>query len=148
MALSVVVRNDSGEVRAAGGAVCRDVGGRLEVLLVHRAHYDDWSLPKGKVEEGEDDETCAVREVEEETGLRVRRLDELPSVRWVDRFGRPKVSRYWRMEPVPPEARAHPQHEVDEVAWLPVAEAIERLSYERDATVLRALLGPDQTLGR
>lgn len=144
----MVERNDAGEVRAAGGAVCREVGGRLEVLLVHRAHFDDWSLPKGKVEDGEDDETCAEREVGEETGLQVRRLDELPSVRWIDRFGRPKVSRYWRMEPVPPDARAHAQHEVDEVAWLPVDEAIGRLSYERDATVLRALLGPDQTLGR
>lgn len=144
----MVERNEAGEVRAAGGVVCREVGDRLEVLLVHRAHYDDWSLPKGKVEEGEDDETCAEREVEEETGLRVRRLDELPSVRWIDRFGRPKVSRYWRMVPVPADARAHPQHEVDEVAWLPVDEAIDRLTYERDATVLQALLGPDQTLGR
>lgn len=144
----MVERNDAGEVRAAGGAVCREAGGRLEVLLVHRAHYDDWSIPKGKVEEGEDDETCAEREVEEETGLRVRRLDELPSVRWIDRFGRPKVARYWRMEPVPADARAHPQHEVDEVAWLPVEEAIGRLTYERDAAVLEALLAPDQTLPR
>lgn len=144
----MVVRNEAGEVRAAGGAVCREVAGRLEVLLVHRAHYDDWTLPKGKVEEGEDDETCAAREVEEETGLQVHLLEELPSVRWVDRFGRPKVSRYWRMEPVPPEARAHPQHEVDEVAWLPVDEALDRLSYQRDATVLQALVGPDQTLRR
>lgn len=142
----MVVRNESGEVRAAGGAVCRTLEGRLEVLLVHRAHYDDWSLPKGKVEEGEDDETCAEREVEEETGLRVRRLEELPSVRWADRFGRPKVSRYWRMEPVPPDAPAHPRHEVDEVAWLPVEEAVARLTYERDATVLEALLEPGQTL--
>lgn len=144
----MVERNDAGEVRAAGGAVCRDAGGRLEVLLVHRAHYDDWSIPKGKVEEGEDDESCAEREVEEETGLRVRRLDELPSVRWIDRFGRPKVARYWRMEPVPADARAHPQHEVDEVAWLPIEEAIGRLTYERDAVVLEALLPPDQTLPR
>jgi 8-oxo-dGTP pyrophosphatase MutT (NUDIX family) len=144
----MVERNDAGEVRAAGGVVCRDAGGRLEVLLVHRAHYDDWSIPKGKVEEGEDDESCAEREVEEETGLRVRRLDELPSVRWIDRFGRPKVARYWRMEPVPADARAHPQHEVDEVAWLPIAEAIGRLTYERDAVVLEALLPPDQTLPR
>jgi 8-oxo-dGTP pyrophosphatase MutT (NUDIX family) len=144
----MVERNDAGEVRAAGGVVCRDAGGRLEVLLVHRAHYDDWSIPKGKVEEGEDDESCAEREVEEETGLRVRRLDELPSVRWIDRFGRPKVARYWRMEPVPADARAHPQHEVDEVAWLPIEEAIGRLTYERDAVVLEALLPPDQTLPR
>lgn len=144
----MVVLNGDGEVRAAGGAVCRQREGHLEVLLVHRAHYDDWTLPKGKLEEGEDDETCAEREVEEETGLRVRRLDELPSVRWVDRFGRPKVSRYWRMEPQPPDALAHPQHEVDEVAWLPLDEAIGRLTYPRDATVLRALLDPDQTLPR
>lgn len=144
----MVERNEAGEVRAAGGAVCREVDGRLEVLLVHRAHYDDWTIPKGKVEEGEDDETCAEREVEEETGLRVRRLDELPSVRWIDRFGRPKVARYWRMAPAEPDTDAHPQHEVDDVAWLPVDEAVARLTYERDAAVLLALLDPDQTLSR
>jgi 8-oxo-dGTP diphosphatase len=145
----VVVLNEHGEVRAAGGVVCRPgADGSLEVLLVHRGQYDDWTVPKGKVEEGETDEACAVREVEEETGVRARLLDELPSVRWTDRFGRPKVSRYWRMERIDPAAEARPEHEVDEVEWLPVERALERLSYPRDAEVLRPLLAPGQTLPR
>jgi 8-oxo-dGTP diphosphatase len=141
----VVVLNDGGEVRAAGGVPCRrGPDGAIEVLLVHRVQYDDWTVPKGKVEEGETDEVCAVREVEEETGLRCRLGAELPAVRWHDRFGRPKVARYWRMEPDDPDA-ARPQHEVDEVAWLPVDEAIARLSYARDADVIEAAVATDQT---
>ena len=144
----MAVLNDEGEVRAAGGVVCRANGdGVVEVLLVHRGHYDDWTVPKGKAEPGETDEACARREVEEETGVRARLLDELPSVRWRDRFDRPKVARYWRMELLD-DAPAKPRNEIDEIAWLPVAEAIGRLSYERDAVVLEALLDGDQTDGR
>lgn len=140
--------NDAGEVRAAGGVVTRRADdGTVEVLLVHRGHYDDWTVPKGKVEAGETDEQCAVREVEEETGIRGRLLEELPAVHWTDRLGRPKVARYWRMEIVgAPDAR--PQNEVDDVAWLPVGAAIERLSYDRDVTMLRSLLPEDQTAQR
>lgn len=142
-----MILNEAGEVRAAGGVVCRTTdGGGIEVLLVHRGHYDDWTIPKGKADAGESDEDCAVREVEEETGVRPRLLDELPSVRWHDRFDRPKVARYWRMEPVD-DASARPQNEVDEVVWLSLADAISRLSYERDAVVLQALLDHDQTGG-
>jgi 8-oxo-dGTP diphosphatase len=145
----MAVHNEGGEVRAAGGVVFRrGADGSLEVLLVHRSQYDDWTVPKGKVEEGETDEECAVREVEEEAGLRGRLLEELPSVRWRDRFDRPKVSRYWLMEALDPGAAARPQHEVDEVVWLPVDQAIARLSYPRDAEVLRPLLAPGQTLPR
>ena len=140
--------NEAGEVRAAGGVVCRAGPGGLEVLLVHRGHYDDWTIPKGKVEAGETDEACALREVEEEAGIRARLGAELPSVRWRDRFDRPKVARYWRMDPADPGETARPQHEVDDVAWLPVADAMARLTYPRDAEVLRALTGDDQTLAR
>lgn len=144
----MVVLNDGGEVRAAGGVVCRTgADGGIEVLLVHRGQYDDWTLPKGKVEEGETDEACAVREVEEETGVRSRLLEELATVRWRDRFDRAKVARYWRMEAIDPAA-ARPQNEVDEVAWLPVHDALARLTYERDTAVLEALRGRDQTARR
>ena len=140
----MVERNDDGEVRAAGGVVRRVVdGGGVEVLLIHRPQYDDWTIPKGKVEPGETDEGCAVREVEEETGLRCVLGRELPSVRWRDRFDRPKVARYWVLEVVGGSAQA--QHEVDELAWLPLDEAIDRLSYDRDAEVLRALVADGQT---
>jgi 8-oxo-dGTP diphosphatase len=126
-------RLDVGVVRAAGGIVRRD--GR--VLLVHRPKYDDWTFPKGKAEGGESDEECALREVEEETGLRCTLERELPSSSYVDSRGRPKVVRYWLMRPNGGEFG--PTAEVDEVAWLSPGEAARRLSYERDRAVLRAV---------
>ena len=125
-------------VRAAGGVVIRDGEGGPEVALVHRPRYDDWSLPKGKRDPGETDEQCAVREVEEETGLRCALGRELLPTRYLDRHGRPKVVRYWDMHVVgsrPFESN----DEIDEVVWLPIHEAVRRLSYPHDSDVLRAL---------
>ena len=122
------------EIRAAGGVVVRE-NGVPEVLLVHRPRYDDWSFPKGKAHEGESDEDCALREVEEETGLRCALRRELPSTSYTDPKGRPKVVRYWVMEVVGGELGF--EHEVDEARWLPVEAAGRLLSYPRDAEVLR-----------
>jgi 8-oxo-dGTP diphosphatase len=134
----VAERNGAGEVRAAGAVVVRRSAAALEVLLIHRPAYDDWTLPKGKVEAGERDEDCAVREVEEETGVRITALGpELPSARWRDRFDEPKVCRYWVADAFAGDAVA--QNEVDAVEWLPLDEAVARLSYPRDAEVLRAM---------
>ena len=126
-------------VRAAGGVVTR-VGpdGELEILLVHRPRYGDWSFPKGKAHPGESDEECALREVEEETGLHPELENELPSTRYRDLRGRRKVVRYWRMRPAGGRERTRPD-EVDELAWLPLAEARGRLTYDRDREVLRQL---------
>lgn len=124
-------------VRAAGGVVLREGPGGPEVLLVHRPRYDDWTLPKGKAEPGESDEACAVREVEEETGLACSLGDELLTTAYVDARGRPKQVRYWRMHPTGGELRF--DHEVDAACWLPLAEAAQRLSYERDAAVLEGV---------
>ena len=89
------------EVRAAGGVVWRRrTGPGYDVLLVHRPKYDDWTLPKGKADDGESDEDCALREVEEETGLRCLLGPELVAVDYRDRYDRPKHVRYWTMEPV------------------------------------------------
>ena len=130
-------------MRAAGGVACRrGDGGALEVLLVHRPQYDDWTLPKGKAEAGESDEACAIREVEEETGLRCTLGRELPSVRWRDRFDRPKVARYWVLVPAA-GSEAAGTNEVDRVERLPVDDAVERLSYERDEVVLLAVRDDD-----
>ena len=104
---------------------------------MHRPKYDDWTLPKGKAEPGETDEETAVREVEEETGLRCALGRELPSTSYVDSAGRPKVVRYWVM-PAPPSGSARAQHEVDEVRWLPVPSALQLLSYDHDHEVLAA----------
>jgi CYTH domain-containing protein/8-oxo-dGTP pyrophosphatase MutT (NUDIX family) len=125
------------EVRAAGGLVERD--GR--VLLVHRPRYDDWSLPKGKLDPGEDWLEAALREVHEETGVRAEAGDELEPVQYVDPKGRPKTVRYWRMTPIEvPDFE--PNDEVDELAWLTPEEAAERLSYPHDVELL-SVLRPD-----
>jgi 8-oxo-dGTP pyrophosphatase MutT (NUDIX family) len=128
-------------VRAAGGLVTRPgPDGDPEVLLVHRPRYDDWTFPKGKALPGESDEDCALREVEEETGLRCELEEELPSTRYRDLRGRPKIVRYWTMRAVAEQPEAE-SREVDEVAWLPLEEAAHRLSYDRDRHVLGALEG-------
>jgi len=106
------------------------------VLLVHRPKYDDWSFPKGKAEQGESDEDCALREVEEETGLRCALERELPTTRYVDGRGRPKAVRYWAMHPLSGEFRPH--EEVDEIRWLAPGAAAGYLTWERDLEVLRA----------
>jgi 8-oxo-dGTP pyrophosphatase MutT (NUDIX family) len=113
--------------------------GQPRVIVVHRPRYDDWSLPKGKVHPGEDEADAAVREVEEETGLRCRLGPELPSSSYQDRFGRDKTVRYWAMTPVDETSHFVPNAEVDEVRWLTVDDAAALLSYDRDREILRAL---------
>jgi 8-oxo-dGTP diphosphatase len=107
------------------------------VLVIHRPKYDDWSLPKGKLDDGESWEDAALREVEEETGLRCSLGPELGATSYRDSRGRPKVVRYWLMRPEGGEFE--PTDEVDEIAWLSPEEAAERLSYNRDREVLKAL---------
>jgi 8-oxo-dGTP pyrophosphatase MutT (NUDIX family) len=120
------------EIAAAGGVVMRD--GR--VALVHRPEYDDWTLPKGKLDAGETFEQAALREVHEETGLRARLVRSLPSVHYEVR-GRPKEVRYWLMD-VLDDPGFSPNSEVDEVRWLAPADALELLTYDRDKGVVRA----------
>jgi 8-oxo-dGTP diphosphatase len=103
------------EVEAAGGVVLDDDG---RVVLVHRPKYDDWTLPKGKLDPDESFEDAALREVEEETGLRCRLVRELPSIEYSDAKGRSKVVRYWLME-VEADVRFVPNDEVDELRRLP-----------------------------
>ena len=121
------------EVRAAGGVVVRDG----TVAVVHRPRYDDWSLPKGKLDPGESWEQAALREVEEEIGLRCRLGAELSPVEYTDRKGRTKMVRYWLMEPVGGEFV--PNEEVDEVRWMPYAQAATRLSYPHDRELVSEL---------
>jgi 8-oxo-dGTP diphosphatase len=118
-------------IRAAGGVVVRDGS----VLLVHRPEYDDWSLPKGKLEEGESWEQGALREVEEETGLRCALGDEVGRTNYTVAAG-PKEVRYFRMM-CDGEARA--QNEVDDVRWVPLAEAGVLLTHSRDRALLEGL---------
>jgi 8-oxo-dGTP pyrophosphatase MutT (NUDIX family) len=123
----------SSEIEAAGGVVVRDDG---QVLVVHRPRYDDWSLPKGKLDAGETFEEAALREVWEETGVRARLVRELPSVEYSVRE-RSKLVRYWLMS-VESDPGFTPNDEVDELRWLDPAEAVELLTYDRDKGVMAA----------
>jgi 8-oxo-dGTP diphosphatase len=122
------------QVRAAGGVVARDG----LIALVHRPRYDDWTLPKGKLDAGESFEEAALREIEEETGMRARLVRELPETHYEVR-GRPKVVRYWLME-VESDPGFVANDEVDELRWLEPAQASALLTYERDRDVLAAAL--------
>jgi 8-oxo-dGTP pyrophosphatase MutT (NUDIX family) len=125
-------------VLAAGGVVWRRRGGTVEVLLVHRPRYDDWSLPKGKALSDEGAPDAALREVEEETGLRCRLGRRLATSVYRDRRGRPKVVRYWAMTPVGGDFAPGP--EVDRVQWVAAADAAGVVSYDGDRTVMASLL--------
>ena len=120
------------EVRAAG-CVVRHEG---RVAVIHRPRYDDWSLPKGKVDPGETFEAAAVREVEEEIGVVGTLGDELPQTEYTDHKGRSKVVRYWTMD-VAKVPAFEANDEVDEVRWLPADQARALLSYERDRDLVR-----------
>ena len=124
-------------VRAAGGLVVRGRERGAEVLVVHRSAYDDWTFPKGKAEPGESDEVCAVREVEEETGLRCELGEELASTSYFDSLGRSKRVRYWRMRVVGGELAF--AHEVGGARWVTPTEAAELLTYARDVALLDKL---------
>ena len=131
---------------AAGGVIWRhratpapESGGnrRVEVLVAHRPRYDDWTFPKGKPEVGEDLAATAVREIAEETGLRVRLGHPLPDTTYRITDGR-KVVSYWAARTVGPETEFRSNNEVDEVRWVRLGEARKLLTYEHDIELLDA----------
>jgi len=122
----------SDEIQAAGGVVMRDG----QVAVVHRPRYDDWTLPKGKLDPDETSEEAALREVWEETGLHVRLERELPSTHYTVR-GRPKRVRYWLMS-VESDPGFTPNDETDDLRWLAPADAAALLTHDRDKAVLEA----------
>jgi 8-oxo-dGTP diphosphatase len=127
------------EVRAAGGLVVRGPDDEPEVAIVHRPRYDDWSLPKGKLEAGESWEDAALREVEEETGLRCKLGRELDPVTYRDRKGRLKLVRWWEMHPTGGDFE--PNDEVDQLRWERVDVALGLLDYDHDRDLVRSALG-------
>lgn len=139
-------------IRAAGGVLWREAedprtAAAVEVAVIHRPRYDDWTLPKGKLAPGEAEIEGAIREVMEETGQHVhvgRALGEVRYTKMVRGEARPKVVRYWSL-------RAEggtfiPSPEVDDIRWLNPDDARETLSYDRDREVLEKFLrGPAST---
>jgi 8-oxo-dGTP pyrophosphatase MutT (NUDIX family) len=130
---------EAAEVRAAGGVVRRQGPDGTEIAVVHRARYDDWSLPKGKLARGESWEECALREVLEETGLHCTLGPELSSTFYTDRKGRAKAVRYWLMQSTGGEFQ--PNEEVDELRWLSPAAAAALLTYSHDAGLAQEVPG-------
>ena len=127
------------EVTAAGGVIWRrGAADEVEVLVVHRPRYDDWSFTKGKCDPGETFAETAEREALVETGFAIAFGPELDEVRYLDHKGRSKLVRYWAMTVA--GGSFTPNDEVDEVRWLPVPEAADLVSYAHDAALLDGLL--------
>ena len=129
---------DEDLIRASGCVVYRFVNTRsadcdIEVLVAHRPRYDDWDFPKGKLEDGESDLECALRETEEETGFTGEVGQELPSDHYRSR-GRDKKVRWWLLRQT--GGRFVVNEEVDEVRWLTPAAAAELLSYQHPIRLL------------
>ncbi|MGW7686501.1 NUDIX hydrolase [Kribbella sp. NPDC054772] len=133
--------SNTATVIAAGGVVWRERRDTRQVLLVHRPRYDDWSLPKGKLTAHEHVLLGAQREIEEETGLRVVFGPPLGVQRYQVRKNggtAEKLVHYWSAVPAD-DADFEPNDEVDEISWLPVDKARNKLSYPRDVDILDAL---------
>lgn len=126
------------QVRAAGGLVVRVGRKGPEIAIVHRPRYDDWSLPKGKLEGDESFKAGALREVEEETGFTCELGKELSPVRYRDRKGRRKIVRYWQMRPL--EGDFEVNDEVDELRWVAPAAAGELLDFDHDRRLVAELI--------
>ena len=128
-------------IRAAGGLLWRAGKQGPEIAVVRRDKYQDWSLPKGKLDPGETWQAGALREVREETGFEAKLMGFAGAVAYTTGKG-PKVVRYWHMLPMGTQGRI--EHDVSEVVWLPLAEARERLDYDLERGVLEAWDGPDK----
>ena len=129
-------------VQAAGGLVIRRDQGTLRLAVVHRPMHQDWSFPKGKLEEGETFDEAARREVQEEIGMSCRLIRFIGHTEYVDRKGRAKAVAYWVMEAT--GGSFTPNLEVDELRWVPLDEAYRLLTYPRDRELVAVLGAAEQ----
>lgn len=137
------------DVVAAGALVWRVTGRKLEVLLVHRPSYDDWSIPKGKLNNGEDIPVAAIREVEEETGVPIYLGQPIGKVNYRLGDGRKKTTYYWAARPlststkvfkVRPHVSPAKSSEVDKVRWVTAKKAFNILTQDSDKELLGKLV--------
>jgi 8-oxo-dGTP diphosphatase len=127
-------------IRAAGALLWRENDSReVEVALVHRPQYDDWSLPKGKIEGNETPLACAFREVYEETGIRARFTRQLGNIEYEDN-GSLKRVKYWVAESTNPDTEFKANDEVDEILWLSPVSAIEVATHSSDKEIINRFL--------
>lgn len=128
-------------IQAAGGLLWRRTSQGIEIALVHRIKYDDWALPKGKLNPGESWQKAALREVREETGYSALLLGFAGAVQYIV-DGAPKVVRFWHMSAQGSPA-AFWENEIKEVAWLPVSLALKRLDYPLERALVENSTPPD-----
>jgi 8-oxo-dGTP pyrophosphatase MutT (NUDIX family) len=137
--LNVPVDAPDDLIRAAGGVVMRFVAsGRVEVACVFRAARGDWTFPKGKLNDDENFESCALREVVEETGLRCDIVRFIGTTSYVHRKGKPKIVAYYLMNMIAGEFQ--PNEEVDELLWIPLEHVRDRLTWDRDQELFDLLV--------
>ena len=128
-------------IRAAGALLWRENSElKIEIALIHRPRYGDWSLPKGKIEEGESSLRCAFREVIEETGITPQFGRELGSVEYKEPAGLKRV-KYWAAKALTDEFL--PNEEVDEIKWLDPDDALARATHESDRTIINNFLAQE-----
>ena len=126
-------------IRAAGALLWRTSSTGDEIAVVHRRRYDDWTLPKGKLKDGESWRDAALREVKEETGCDARIVGFAGATAY-DVDGKPKVVRYWHMI-AEGEPSTNIDEEVDEVLWLPIEAAIKQVQYSLEQALLEESKG-------
>lgn len=124
-------------VKAAGGVVLKTTPkGNLKVLVAHRPRYDDWSLPKGKMDDGETPEQTAIREILEETGMHCRIVMPLTTTRYRIPAGMKEVT-WFAMRPLPDSPGFKKNSEVDKVKWLKRSAAAKLVDYEQDRNLIK-----------
>ena len=132
---------DAPVIEAAGGIVERSTPDGALIAVIYRERYGpEWALPKGKRQPGETWQQAALREVEEETGLRPAIVGVAGATAYLA-GDTPKVVLYWRMRAESDPARFAPNEEVRALAWLPIEQAAERLTHPEEAHILRVLAG-------
>lgn len=122
-------------IKAAGGILQRSTPRGEEVMVVYRKRHQDWTLPRGKVKDGESFQEAAMREVKEETGCSCKIGNYLGTISY-SAEGVPKVVLFWKMSVISEDNGSRNQDEIGEALWLPVSAAIEKLSYTQEKTLL------------
>lgn len=131
-------------IRAAGALLWRENSDlALEVALIHRPRYDDWSLPKGKLEIGETALQCAYREVLEETGIRATFTRQLDTIDY-EESGEVKRVKYWAAHCALNNIEFAPNEEVDQMRWLPATQALEQATHDSDKSIIETFMNQEQ----